>query len=191
MEEQGKIDEKRVENKLLLLYLFGKMDLSLTRSFITQAILEGEYMDYFTLQETIGDMVGGRYLVESSDGNNTSYSITDEGISTLEYLEKHIPQQVRNRLNKYVHDNYNILKRDYQITANIFPDDDLNEYIVKCGVYEDDAVLMEIHVAVDAPEQARLIRDNWKSNVNTIYNNILMELIAVRTDNEKNEQDKE
>ena len=166
-----------VENKLLLLYLIDKMDLPLTRSQITDFVREGDYMEYYALQQTLADMVSDGYLEMSLENNNTRYSITDQGLSTLEYFEKQIPGGVRQRINKYVQDNFNSVKRDYEITANYFQDRDTNEYIVKCGVYDDDRLLMEINVSVVSREQARLIQKNWKSNVNVLYMSILRELI--------------
>jgi len=166
-----------VENKLLLLYLIDKMDLPLTRSQITDFVRDGEYMEYYTLQQTLADMVSDGYLEMAQENNNTRYSITDEGLSTLEYFERHIPGGTRAKINKYVHDNFNSVKRDYEITANYFQDNETNEYIVKCGVYDDDRLLMEINISVVSREQARLIQRNWKSNVTSLYVNILRELI--------------
>ena len=170
-------DSVSVENKLLLLYLIEKMDLPLTRSQITDFVRDGDYMEYYTLQQTLADMVFDGYLEMSQENNNTRYSITDQGLSTLEYFEKHIPGGVRMKINKYVNDNFNSVKRDYEITANYFQDRETNEYIVKCGVYDDDRVLMEINVSVVSREQARLIQKNWKSHVNVLYISILRELI--------------
>ncbi len=171
-------NESIVENKLLVLYLIDKMDLPLSRSQITEFVRESEFMDYFTLQQTLSDMVDEGYLEKSSDNNSTRYTITGEGLTMLEYFERHLPLYIRTRINKYVYDNFNSVKRDYEITANYFPDNENNEYIVKCGVYEDERVLMEINVSVVSKEQARVIISNWKNNVNTLYVKLLKELIA-------------
>jgi DNA-binding PadR family transcriptional regulator len=175
----------QVENKLVLLYLIDKMDLPLSRSQITDFVREGEYMDYYTLQQTLADMVDGAYLEKIQDNNTTRYSITDDGLTTLEYFENHIPTGIRVKINKYVHDNFNMVKRDFEITAHYFLDSDTDEYIVKCGVYEDKRVLMEINVSVVSRKQARLIQTNWKANVSSLYMNILTELTAPRSQPEE------
>jgi DNA-binding PadR family transcriptional regulator len=167
----------KVENKLVLLYLIDKMDLPLSRSQITDFVREGEYMDYYTMQQTLAEMVEGAYLEKIQDNNNTRYSITDEGVTTLDYFENHIPGRIRSRINKYVHDHFSSVKRDFEVTANYFLDTETNEYIVKCGVYEDKCVLMEINVSVVSREQAKLIQNNWKSHVSEIYINLLTELV--------------
>jgi hypothetical protein len=63
------------------------------------------------------------------------------------------------------------------VTATYFLDSETNEYIVKCGVYEDKRILMEINVSVVSRDQAKLIQNNWKSHVSEIYMNILNEMV--------------
>ncbi|MDR2649214.1 MAG: DUF4364 family protein, partial [Clostridiales bacterium] len=87
----------QVENKLVLLYLINKMDLPLSRSQLTDFVREGEYMDYYTMQQTLEEMVDGAYLEKIQDNNNTRFSITDEGVTTLEYFESHIPGGIRSK----------------------------------------------------------------------------------------------
>jgi ABC-type long-subunit fatty acid transport system fused permease/ATPase subunit len=175
-------DGLRVENKLILLYLIDKMDLPLSRSQITDFVREGEYMDYYTLQQTLADMVEGNYLDKAQDNNNTRYSITDEGITTLEYFESHIPVGIRAKINKYVKAHFDSVKRDYEVTSNYFVNSETGEFIVKCGVYEDKCALMEISVSVVSREQAKLIQANWKAHVSDLYMSILTELVSVKQD---------
>jgi DNA-binding PadR family transcriptional regulator len=178
--EAGSSEYIQVENKLILLYLIDKMDLPLSRSQITEFVSEGEYMDYYTLQQTLAEMVDGGYLEKAQDNNTTRYSVTDEGATTLEYFENHIPGGIRSKITKYVHDHFNSVKRDFEVTANYFLDSETNEYIVKCGVYEDKCILMEINVSVVSREQAKLIQNNWKGYVSEIYINLLNELVKTR-----------
>ncbi|MDR1536576.1 MAG: DUF4364 family protein [Clostridiales bacterium] len=184
MEIRGNSDGLQIENKLILLYLIDKMDLPLSRSQITDFVREGEYMDYYTLQQTLADMVEGSYLDKIQDNNNTRYSLTGEGATALEYFENHIPAGIRARINRYVHDHFNSVKRDYEVTANYFVNAETNEFMVKCGVYEDKCTLMEINVSVVSKEQAKLIQSNWKSHVSELYMSILTELVTMRKDSE-------
>ncbi len=168
----------QTENKLLLLYLIDKMDIPLSNSQISQFALEENFMNYFDLQQSLAEMVLSGYLEKTQDNNNTRYSITDEAITTLEYLEKHIPISTRNKINKYVVENRKSVKKDYEVTSNYFYDHANNEFIVKCGVYEDETMLMEINLSVVTRDQAKLICKNWKNNINKLYGNIISELIA-------------
>ena len=166
-------DYQAVENKLLLLYLIDKMDLPLSRNQITDYVRQSDYMDYFTLQQLLAEMVEGGYLENTQDNNTTRYTITGEGQTTLEYFEKHIPVPIRTKINNYVRDNRRIIKKDYENTATYFPNAKNDEFMVKCGVYEDERVLMELFITVDTRDQAKLIQTNWKSNAAMLYRRII------------------
>jgi DNA-binding PadR family transcriptional regulator len=175
-----KTEHIQVENKLILLYIINKMELPLSRSQLTEFVREGEYMDYYIMQETLAEMSDEGYLESSQDNNNTRYSITDEGITMLDYFENLIPPSVRAKITQYVQQRFNCIKRDFEVTANYFLDSDTNEYIVKCGAYEDKCLLMEVQVSVVSRAQAKLISSNWKNHASETYLNILNELIRKR-----------
>jgi DNA-binding PadR family transcriptional regulator len=176
------IEYKLVENKLLLLYLIDKMELPLSRSQITDYVQQAEFMDYYTLQQTLATMVDDGYLDTSNENNNTRYTLTAEGQTTLEYFGKHIPVTIRSVINNYVREKRRDIKKDYENTAIYFPNIENNEFIVKCGVYEDERALLEVSVSVDTRDQARLIQGNWKANAKTLYGKIIENLVTVSLD---------
>lgn len=178
------MSSESAENKLLLLYLIDKMELPLSRSQITDYILQTEYMDYYTLQQALADMVEGGYLDGVSDNNTTRYTITDEGLQTLEYFEKHIQPSVRSRINQYVKENRGDIKRAFENTATFFPNEEGNEFLVKCGVYEESRVLLELSISVDTRDQARLIQNNWKTNAKTLYGEIIKILAQAKPEDD-------
>ncbi len=168
----------QVENKLLLLYLIDRMNIPMTNSQISQFTLEENFMSYFELQHILFELVQAGYLQLKQENNLSYYSITNEGITTLEYFEKHVPVHIRDRILTYVTENQRIDHKAYDVTANYFYDHFSNEFIVKCGLYEKEKSLMELSLLVVSREQAKLICNNWKSNVNKLYGNIISELIS-------------
>lgn len=166
-------DSNKPENKLLILYLIEKMDLPLSRSQITDYITQAEFMDYYTASEVLGDMVSGGYLDAARDDNTTRYTLTEEGLQTLEYFEKHIPYSIRNKINNYIKESRQDIKRTFENTATFFPNAEGDEFLVKCGVYEEGRVLMEVSISVDTRDQARIIQNNWKANAKTLYGDII------------------
>jgi hypothetical protein len=135
-------------------------------------------MDYITLAETLAGMVDDGYLEESKDNNNTRFAITGEGQSILEYFSRQIPASVRGTISNYVKEKRSDIKKDYMKTAVYFYNADTNDFTVKCGVYEEERALLEIFLAVDTREQARLIQTNWKANFNTLYGKIIEVMIT-------------
>ena len=185
--EDGSVDYAQVENKLLLLYLVEKMDIPLSTGQIHQFVLEETSTHYFDCQQCLCEMLEDGYLEATVENNKTRYTITDIGITTLEYFEKRIPLFIRNKINKYVHDNRKYVKRDYETTANYFKDILTGDYTVKCGVYDDVAMLMEINLTVVSRDHAKNICENWRTNVTKLYGSILNNLVI--SENEDNEKE--
>lgn len=173
------------ESKLIILYLLYQMDMPISTSQIVEFAVDGEYMDFFSFQQYIHELTDTKLLESFVENNNTFYTLTDEGEQTLLYFTKQIPESKRNTILSYVRKNKKRIKREYEVVANYFYNGE-NDYVVKCGVYEDDMTLMEISVSVVSKEQAKLVRKNWRANVTKLYGSILSELMNPDgTDNNK------
>ena len=166
------------KNKLLILYFIDKIDLPLSRGQITDFMIDEGFMDYYTLQQELADMVERNYLEQITENNTTRYNLSDDGLQTLEYFEKHITPSIRNRVNKYINENHKQLKRTFENTATFFPNAENDEFVVKCGVYEENRALMELSISVDTREQARTIQNNWKANAKILYGDIIRVLVT-------------
>ena len=168
---------KNAENKLLLLYLVNRMEFPMSRAQITDFVSGADFMDYYTLQQTLAVLVESGHLdateENSLDNNTTRYVVTGEGQTTLEYFERHIPWSRRQAIDRYITENQGQIKKDYENTATYFPNVENDEFRVKCGVYEDRRALLELFVSVDTREQAKLIQSNWRANASVLYQRII------------------
>jgi len=171
-------EKKQIEHKIMLLYLINKMDIPLSNSQITQFALEENYMNFYSVQQYLKEMVEIDYLDSSTDNNTTRYTITGDGIKALDALADQIPVQLKNRITKYVTQNRKEVMKGFETTANHFYDRDTGEYIVKCGVYDYDTLLMELNLSVVNIEQARIICNNWKANVGSLHAQIINILLS-------------
>ncbi|MDR1066883.1 MAG: DUF4364 family protein [Clostridiales bacterium] len=174
------------ERKLFLLYLIDKMD-ALTKTELEGFVLRDDYMEYFDLQNILAKLSEAGYIETTQDNNAVRFSTTEDGRQTLDYFEDHIPIDFRLKINKYAAENNHSDKHDNEISANYFYDFDRNEFIVKCGVYECDSMLMEVSVNVVNREQAKLICSNWKNNVNQFYIDIFT--VLTRDNNSENKSE--
>jgi predicted transcriptional regulator len=166
-------EEKQVEHKIMILLLVDKIDIPISNSQITKFALEENYMNYYDVQQYLKQMVELGYLDSSQLDNITRYTITDEGLKALETFAQYVPPYVKTRILKYIEENRNIVQQDLEIAANHFYQHDNEEYLVKCAVYEEDNVLMELNLSVVTKEQAIIICNNWKNNVGRIYAQII------------------
>lgn len=171
-------EDQQIEKKIILLFLIDKMDIPLSNSQISQFAMEENFMNYYTVQKYLNEMVDIGYLDKLQDNNSTRYTITEDGLTALDAFIKNVPITIRNRIAKYVSEHRKVVKQDYEITANHFFDYNNKEYIVKCGIYEDEMMLMELNLSVVTKEQALIICNNWKSNVNNLYGQIINTLLT-------------
>jgi hypothetical protein len=170
------LEYKDVENKLLILYLINRMEISMSRAQITDFVMSKDIMDYFTLEQTLAVMLEQGLLEaaheNAQDANTTRYTVTNSGLTSLDYFVNHIPRPLRVLINQYVVENRGNVKRDYEVTATYFPNVESDDFQVKCGVYEDKRVILELSISVDTREQAKLIQNNWRSGASELYQRI-------------------
>ncbi len=169
--------QELAENKLILLFLLYQMDMPLSTAQIVDFAVQEEYMDYFSCQQYIAQLLESSMIEsDTTESNTTMYTITSEGEEVLRLFSKQIAYSKRNAICEYVSNNKKRIKREFEVVANYFYNND-NDYTVKCGVYEDETALMEINLAVVSKEQAKAIKRNWKNNVTELYGKILSIMI--------------
>ncbi len=178
---------KLAENKLIILYLVQKMGISLTNSEICQFLLTKEYIDYFTAQEYLAELVDALWLEKMKEHNHTRYVLTEDGEDVINYFENHIPGSIKEEITEYANENNKRIRAEYAVTAHYFPESN-GDFLVKCGLCDDNgSVLMEISAAVVSREQAQQVCKNWRKNVSTLYGSFLTTLVSSDTNKKKSE----
>ncbi len=164
-----------LEQKILILFLVDKMEVPISDSKLTEFILESNYMNIFRLRECLHELEQANYIEKTTDNSTARYFITESGMQALDHFHKQVPTVIKNNIIKFVEENRSAIRRDYEITANIFPDNN-GEILVRCGAYDNGVLLMELNVNVYSNRDARVICNNWKTNANSIFNTIITEI---------------
>ena len=68
------------------------------------------------------------------------------------------------------------MENERSVTAEFIPQSE-NSYTVVCKIIENNNIIFEIKTFAGSREQAKMIVDNWKSNAETLYPNLLELLI--------------
>ena len=87
------------EHKLIILHLLQKMGIALSNSEICQCLLEKNYLDYFSVQQYLAELVDAGWLEKSREQNHTRYTLTDEGEETVNYFLNHISEHAKTEIN--------------------------------------------------------------------------------------------
>lgn len=163
------------DNKLAILYYVHSLDIPLTNTQVTQFFLENDIMNYFDLQQLLGQLVSSDHLTCLETGHKSFYSITEKGRKTLHLFLDHIPKWLRHAINVYATQNRHRFKRENQITAE-YKRVSSKEYQVICRVMENDIVLIDLRLSVTDRKQARIICNNWDTKAPEIYKYIMQQL---------------
>ena len=172
-------EDKRLllQNKVTLLYFINKMDIPISNSQIVQFAQSQEVMNYYTVQKCLSELVEVGYLEERSDNHMTKYTVTDEGMLAMDSFIKHISLNTKNMVVKYISENFKKIKQELETMAIHLYDQYSKEFVVKCSVYEDEILLMDLNMTVVSKEQALKVCNNWKNNFSSVYGKILKVLI--------------
>ncbi|HHV25630.1 DUF4364 family protein [Anaerosalibacter bizertensis] len=168
--------EELAQNKLLLLYIIDKSEIPLTNGQITEFVLENNYMNYFLVQQFLSELTRSKFIEYSRKEEKERYTILKKGKLTLNYFIHKIPDEIKNDIDKKFEVKKEELKRETQIIGDYFKKNK-NEYVVNLKLVEKDSTLFSLYLNVVSSEQAKMICNNWKSNPDKIYQEILNTLI--------------
>jgi DNA-binding PadR family transcriptional regulator len=179
MESLGSTTEI-VENKLILLYMLEKIDLTLSSLQIYKIVLKNSFMNYFVLQHTLDELAEKHFLNSEIIEGRRAYSISPSGSKTLGYFLEKIPAGIRKRIDDSVYSIKRQVRNETKITADYIPESE-NEYTVTLAIHEDSFPLIDIKFAAGTKNDAREICSNWLHNPQEIYSEIVNSLIKNRT----------
>lgn len=78
--------------KLMILYMLSKVNFPLSNVQISTFMLDNEYTNYFTFQETINSLVEDSFIQQMNYENSTQYKLTQEGEDTVAFFYTKYPR---------------------------------------------------------------------------------------------------
>ena len=162
--------------KLIILKILEQMDAPLSNSRISEFILGKGYTNYFSLQQSLSEMVETGHVDVTSDTNSTLYRITDAGIVTLNYLGNKISDAICQDIKEYLRENRLHIQSDLSTTADYYLGKN-NDYLVHCQVLEQHSTLIDLTLSVPSEKQAVSVCLNWKGKSQEIYAHVMKELL--------------
>ncbi len=164
--------QELAESKLLILYLFKKINLPISNAIVTDIVLENNLLNYFQLQQYLSELVSSDFLYISKESKRQFYNITDKGLKTLSLFENRITANKKSVVDNYLNTHGELLKKRIQVTADYLPESD-GSYLVTCKLSEDNITLIQLNLAISSNEKAKIICSRWKSNPYMMYKQII------------------
>lgn len=161
--------------KLIVLYMLDRVDFPLTKSQVGDFILEREYTNFLTLQQTIAELIDAGLVTARSNRNRTHLSITDEGRSTLSYFQNRIGDSIKNEINIFFSENEMTMRNEVSVLADYYKSVS-GEYEAHLTAKEKDVTVIEITLSVPDEETASAICANWQKKNQDIYQYLTKQL---------------
>lgn len=162
--------------KLIVLYMLEKLDFPLTNGQISEFFLEQEYTNYFTLQQTLSELVEAGFVREETTHNRTLYHLTEEGLETIHYFKNNISSAIQEDINNFLAEKRYDLKNEVSVKADYYQISSL-EYAVRCQILENEAKLIDLTLTLPTEEQAKTVANNWTTKNQEIYAQIMANLL--------------
>jgi hypothetical protein len=150
--------------------------MALRNAQITQFVMEKDYMNYFSLQQFLGELTNTGMLEYSESNNGFFYVITEKGKRTLQYFENRLSNDLINTLEKSIEKKKKKLLKERQVTASYAKENE-NDYIVDLKVTENNITLIDLKLNVVSNKHAKQICDKWKKEAQNLYGQIINLLI--------------
>lgn len=163
-------------NKLIILYLLKRVDFPLSNTQLSNFIIDRGYTNYFSFQEYLHQLVSNDLIRTITTSKSTSYTITSEGETTLEFFENRISESIQEEINQYLSENKYDIKQEVEITSEYIPEKD-GDYLVHLVAKENSKTLIDLTINVFDKDYAIKICDQWKDQSHVLYKTILNNLL--------------
>lgn len=165
-----------VRHKLLMLYTLSEFKMPLTNVQFTEFIMELHFIDYFTVQQYLVELIEKGMIEVSESGSTPNYLISSQGLSALSFFNDRVPQDLKNRISKAVVIKRRSIYRDAEILSEYRQIND-QEYIAHLRVEEHGHTLIDIELSLVTNRQAKDVCRKWKDDAPEIYAALIRSLI--------------
>ena len=162
--------------RLTILYLLYRVNYPVSTNMLTGFLLTNDFLDYFNLQQLIGELMDDGYVSCEETHGKTLYRITASGKDAWRLLSGELSGVMKNDVDKYLKEHNAELCEDVSVLARYY-DEDASHYIVNMSVEEAGHKLIELNVNVSSREEAEHMCTQWKSKSEKLYPMIMQELM--------------
>lgn len=178
-------NEQAAENRVLVLYIINELNIQVSNLHLMDAILGNRFMNYFSLQTAIAELLKNGMLSETTEEGKTYYCISEEGKNAVKLLKNIIPQGILARFDSQKKEIRARIKKDLEINAEYALDED-NNYFARCYVRDGDIHLIDFKILAGNKKFAFEICENWRNHTKEIYSEIIETVLKNRDDSQNN-----
>lgn len=164
-------------HQLLVLYMLHRAQEPLPSLLVTDFLLQGGYVDFLSLNETISALADNGYMEGTEVGDRLYFSITADGEQALAMFENHLTQFQKEDIEKYLKRNGQKLKRAREIFTQQYKATG-GGYTAHMVLQEGNTTLAEINLNLPTLESAQLVCRNFEKQCDEVYAHLFQTLLS-------------
>ena len=176
---QAGITQDSTINKLILLFVFDKMEAALTEATILDLCsYKNNWIDFTNCKQTLLDLVQNAFVYKSvpMGGRDELYDLTAEGRWCLKNFYKRIPSSVRQLIADDIKRKRIDYRRSQDYLATYVKCED-GSYDVILKIIEPTKTTLEVKLNVMTRSIAKYLERTWQEKAPTVYSKISDTLI--------------
>lgn len=164
--------ETLAENKVLILYILSSVKKPITNDTLYSIVLSASDLNYFYFQQFLLDLIDAKYVICYNKETQDVYELTSAGKSTLDLTLDILPGIIKLKVDTNLKSNIEHFENVESVIAEYSPKSE-TEYEVLCKIVENEEIIFEIKTFAYSRDQAQNIVENWKTNANKLYPEII------------------
>lgn len=164
--------DDKIDVKLIALFIIESFKMPVPNSFVVDTLMLEPFVNYFDLQQHMGELEEEEFVTYYTENNDRFYSITKKGREALEFFGVRIPKTVRERLLRAVKIKVKDLKNALSIKAEYEKVNDI-EYSVSLGISEGNFDMFSLSLSVGDEVMAKKMCGAFKNNPQSMYSEFL------------------
>lgn len=163
-------------NKLILLFIFDKMEIPLSEETIIDMCTVNDWLSQMDCKPTILQLLDSSFIYEEPSGGKPLYSITPDGRVCLADFFVNIPTSIREQISRFVKANRNRYKKRQEYIADYYRNKD-GSYTVYLKILEAQGTQLELKLNVPTRQSAKNIFEKWQDKAENIFVTIYENLV--------------
>jgi len=156
------------EVKLIIMYIIRNFSEAIDNGQITDIFMDYEFVDYFTMQKYLDELVEMRLVEVDRHSGLRLYFLTAHGQEAYDAYMKKIPVSVREKLLLSIRAYKKKERSEADISATYRPLNELS-YAADLSIRESGFPLLDIHMSVGGKETAREVCRRFRENPQKTY----------------------
>ncbi|MBR1867459.1 MAG: DUF4364 family protein [Clostridia bacterium] len=156
-------------NKLILLFVFDKMEVPLSENTILDMCCSSNgWINYMDCKPLLATLLDHSFIYNVSSGGEPLYSITPDGRICLADFYVQIPSSLREEISVFVKNNRAKYRKRQECVADYYMNKD-GTYTVYLKILEPSQPMLEIKLVVPNRQTAKDVYRKWEEKAGNVY----------------------